>query len=170
MQRLIITGPCKTEFEDIPTPKCSNDGILVKTLVTAISTGTEIRVYRWIPVDDEGKMLHGGVPFPKDSTENGYSMIGEVIEVGKDVKDFNLGDRVFLGETHKEYAAVKADQAIKIPNKISIQELSNRMAERSSDIIKFLFNMKVVATINHIIDKDTAEYIVKDFGHKPLIE
>ena len=101
MQRLIITGPCKTEFEDIPTPKCSNDGILVKTLVTAISTGTEIRVYRWIPVDDEGKMLHGGVPFPKDSTENGYSMIGEVIEVGKDVKDFNLGDRVFLGETHK---------------------------------------------------------------------
>ena len=121
MQRLIITGPCKTEFEDIPTPKCSNDGILVKRLVTAFSSGTEIRVYRWIPVDDEGKMLHGGVPFPKDSTENGYSMIGEVIEVGKDVKDFNLGDRVFLGETHKEYAAVKADQAIKIPNNIPVE-------------------------------------------------
>tara|TARA_A100000164_G_C21899031_1_gene769505 strand:- start:264 stop:1910 length:1647 start_codon:yes stop_codon:yes gene_type:complete len=30
--------------------------------------------------------------------------------------------------------------------------------------------MKVVATINHVIDKDTAEYIVKEFGHKPLIE
>ena len=44
------------------------------------------------------------------------------------------------------------------------------MAERSSDIIKFLFNMKVVATINHVIDKDTAEYIVKEFGHKPIIE
>ena len=44
------------------------------------------------------------------------------------------------------------------------------MAERSSDIIKFLFNMKVVATINHIIDKDTAEYIVKEFGHKPVLE
>ena len=44
------------------------------------------------------------------------------------------------------------------------------MAERSADIIKFLFNMKVVATINHIIDKDTAEYIVKEFGHKPIIE
>ena len=64
----------------------------------------------------------------------------------------------------------KIVREVKIPNKISIQELSNRMAERSSDIIKFLFNMKVVATINHIIDKDTAEYIVKEFGHKPLIE
>ncbi len=30
--------------------------------------------------------------------------------------------------------------------------------------------MKVVATINHTIDKDTAEYIVKEFGHKPIIE
>ena len=44
------------------------------------------------------------------------------------------------------------------------------MAEKSSEIIKFLFNMKVVATINHNIDKDTAEYIVKEFGHKPLLE
>ena len=44
------------------------------------------------------------------------------------------------------------------------------MAEKSSEIIKFLFNMKVVATINHNIDKDTAEYIVKEFGHKPIVE
>ena len=44
------------------------------------------------------------------------------------------------------------------------------MAEKSSDIIKFLFNMKVMATINHTIDKDTAEYIVKEFGHKAILE
>ena len=30
--------------------------------------------------------------------------------------------------------------------------------------------MKVVASINHNIDKDTAEYIVKEFGHKPILE
>ena len=30
--------------------------------------------------------------------------------------------------------------------------------------------MKVIATINHVIDKDTAEYIVKEFGHKAIIE
>ena len=65
---------------------------------------------------------------------------------------------------------VKVIRDVKIPEQISIQELSNRMAERSADIIKFLFNMKVVATINHIIDKDTAEYLVKEFGHNPIIE
>ena len=31
-------------------------------------------------------------------------------------------------------------------------------------------NVKLVATINHNIDKDTAEYIVKEFGHKPILE
>ena len=64
----------------------------------------------------------------------------------------------------------KIVREVKIPSQISIQELSNRMAERSSDVIKFLFNMKVVATINHVIDKDTAEYIVKEFGHKAVLE
>ena len=71
-------------------------------------------------------------------------------------------------EEKKEFKKVIRD--VKIPEQISIQELSNRMAEKSNDIIKFLFNMKVIATINHNIDKDTAEYIVKEFGHKPILE
>ena len=72
------------------------------------------------------------------------------------------------GDEKKEFKKVIRD--VKIPEQITIQELSNRMAEKSSDIIKFLFNMKVVATINHNIDKDTAEYIVKEFGHKAILE
>ncbi|MDC3104202.1 translation initiation factor IF-2 [Candidatus Pelagibacter bacterium] len=72
------------------------------------------------------------------------------------------------GEEKKEFKKVIRD--VKIPEQITIQELSNRMAEKSNDIIKFLFNMKVIATINHVIDKDTAEYIVKEFGHKPVFD
>jgi translation initiation factor IF-2 len=64
----------------------------------------------------------------------------------------------------------KVIKDVNVPEQITIQELSNRMAERSADVIKFLFNMKVVATINHVIDKDTAEYIVKEFGHTPIVE
>ena len=71
-------------------------------------------------------------------------------------------------EEKKEFKKVIRD--VNIPEQITIQELSNRMAEKSNEIIKFLFNMKVVATINHTIDKDTAEYIVKEFGHNPIIE
>ena len=72
------------------------------------------------------------------------------------------------GEEKKEFKKVIRD--VKIPEQITIQDLSNRMAEKSNEIIKFLFNMKVVATINHNIDKDTAEYIVKEFGHNPIVE
>ena len=57
---------------------------------------------------------------------------------------------------------------IKIPELITIRELANRMAEQSSNIIKHLLGMGVTLTINHTIDADTAEYLVKEFGHNPI--
>ena len=59
---------------------------------------------------------------------------------------------------------------INIPDKITIKELANRMAMQASVIIKHLMGMGVVATINHTIDADTAEYLVKEFGNIPIIE
>jgi len=59
---------------------------------------------------------------------------------------------------------------VNIPNKITIQELSNRMAMQASVIIKHLLGMGVVATINHTIDADTAEYLVKEFGNIAIRE
>ena len=59
---------------------------------------------------------------------------------------------------------------VNIPDKITIQELSNRMAMQANNIIKHLLGMDVVATINHTIDADTAEYLVKEFGNIPVRE
>ncbi len=59
---------------------------------------------------------------------------------------------------------------VNIPDKITIQELSNRMAMQANGIIKHLLGMGVVATINHTIDADTAEYLVKEFGNIPVRE
>jgi translation initiation factor IF-2 len=53
-----------------------------------------------------------------------------------------------------------------IPETITIQELANRMAERGADVIKSLMRMGVMATINQVIDADTAELIVGEFGHR----
>ena len=86
------------------------------------------------------------------------------------VKRARLKEKKNKPETDEKKEFKKVIRDVKIPNQITIQELSNRMAEKSNEIIKFLFNMKVVATINHNIDKDTAEYIVKEFGHNPIIE
>jgi translation initiation factor IF-2 len=52
-----------------------------------------------------------------------------------------------------------------IPETITVQELANRMAERASDVIKSLTNMGVTATITQIIEADTAELVVAEFGH-----
>ena len=57
---------------------------------------------------------------------------------------------------------------INIPEFITIRELANKMAEQSSSIIKHLMGMGVTVTINHTIDSDTAEYLVKEFGHIPI--
>ena len=59
---------------------------------------------------------------------------------------------------------------INIPEIITIRELANRMAEQSSNIIKHLLGMGVTVTINHTIDSDTAEYLVKEFGHNAIKE
>ncbi|NQV82960.1 MAG: translation initiation factor IF-2 associated domain-containing protein, partial [Rhodospirillales bacterium] len=52
-----------------------------------------------------------------------------------------------------------------VPETITVQELANRMAERASDVIKSLHNMGVTAAITQIIEADTAELVVAEFGH-----
>ena len=59
---------------------------------------------------------------------------------------------------------------INIPEAITVRELANRMAEQSSNVIKFLFGMGVTVTINQTLAADTAEYLVKEFGHNPIRE
>ena len=53
-----------------------------------------------------------------------------------------------------------------IPEVITVQELANRMAEKSAEVIKKLMSLGVMATINQAIDADTAQIIVEEMGHK----
>ncbi len=71
-------------------------------------------------------------------------------------------------ETKENLKSVKRD--INIPEAITVRELANRMAEQSSNVIKFLFGMGVTVTINQTLAADTAEYLVKEFGHNPIRE
>jgi len=71
-------------------------------------------------------------------------------------------------ESKESLKSVKRD--INIPEAITVRELANRMAEQSSNVIKFLFGMGVTVTINQTLAADTAEYLVKEFGHNPIRE
>ena len=71
-------------------------------------------------------------------------------------------------ENKENLKPIKRD--IDIPEAITVRELANRMAEQSSNVIKFLFGMGVTVTINQTLAADTAEYLVKEFGHNPIRE
>jgi len=86
------------------------------------------------------------------------------------VRRARLKEKKSQDSDNKKIETKKIIREVNIPDKITIQELSNRMAMQTSTIIKHLLDMGVVATINHIIDADTAEYLVKEFGNKSIRE
>ena len=71
-------------------------------------------------------------------------------------------------EIKESLKPIKRD--VNIPEVITVRELANRMAEQSSNVIKHLFGMGVTVTINQTLAADTAEYLVKEFGHNAIRE
>ena len=67
---------------------------------------------------------------------------------------------------NKDISNKKVIKEVKIPDVISVQDLSNRMAEKSTDVIKTLMKMGMMVTINQTIDADTAQIIAEEYGHK----
>jgi translation initiation factor IF-2 len=61
----------------------------------------------------------------------------------------------------------KVMREVVIPEVITIQELANRMTERAVDVIRLLMGQGAMHKINDVIDADTAELIVREFGHTP---
>ncbi len=62
--------------------------------------------------------------------------------------------------------AQKIVREVVVPDTITVGELANRMAERGGEVMKTLMKMGVMATINQVIDQDTAELVIGEYGHK----
>ena len=56
---------------------------------------------------------------------------------------------------------------VEIPETIAVNELANRMAIKGNEVVKALFNMGAMVTINQVIDQDTAVLVVEELGHTP---
>ena len=70
------------------------------------------------------------------------------------------------GGRGKPAEAHKVVREVIVPEAITVQELASRMAVRGAELVKSLMKLGVMATINHVIDSDTAELVVAEFGHK----
>jgi translation initiation factor IF-2 len=61
---------------------------------------------------------------------------------------------------------VKVVRDVILPDTITVQELANRMAARTGEVVKALMKLGVMATVTQSLDADTAELVVQEFGHR----
>lgn len=94
----VMTGVGKVEMREATIPRVTDDSIVVKTKYSGISTGTEMRLYN-------GFVKQIGLDYPLIP---GYEGVGEVVYVGRDVSQFQLGDRVMANEVYKGYPGYTA--------------------------------------------------------------
>lgn len=95
---IVFTGVRKVEVRSEPTEPLAPNQILLETIVSMISTGSECRFLFGVS--------SGPVTYPYYP---GYSNIAKVSAVGSSVTDITPGDRVYHIAGHKQYNVVNAD-------------------------------------------------------------
>lgn len=134
----------KTSLAEVPMPLCNSRSILIQTTNTLVSLGTEkmlvdfgkgsfIQKAKQQPdkvkeviakVKTDGLMPT--IAAVKNKLEQpiplGYCNVGTVIEVGRDVTEFKVGDRVASNGPHAEYVSVPKNLAAKIPEGVSEEQ------------------------------------------------
>ncbi len=70
-----------------------------------------------------------------------------------------------MGRGYQEPA--KQSREVIIPEVITVADLANRMAERLTDVVKYLMKQGQMMKGTDVLDLDVAELIVADFGHTP---
>ncbi len=69
-------------------------------------------------------------------------------------------------QTHQfEKPTEPIKKEIEIPDAITVSELAQKISVKSSELIKVMMNMGVMATINQSLDQDTAILIIEELGH-----
>ena len=58
---------------------------------------------------------------------------------------------------------------VEVPDAISVAELAQKMAVKAGDVIKTLMQMGSMATINQVLDQDTAILVVEEMGHNVTV-
>ena len=59
----------------------------------------------------------------------------------------------------------KVAREVVVPEAITVSDLANRMAERAVDVVKYLMKQGQMVRVNDVLDADTAELVIEEFGH-----
>lgn len=116
-RKVVFRKPREVAIEEDDLSRPSREQVLIKTLVTLISTGTELTV---LSGDYQKGSIWSMIKYPYIP---GYSNCGVVVEVGDSVKEVNVGDRVLSFAGHSEYVLVDVNRVLaKVPDEVSDEE------------------------------------------------
>lgn len=146
-QILINSKTKKIILEEIPAPICKDEGVLIRTQYSLISTGTELAPFRQPETSYFRKIVTDKTFYKKtinfiktqgvkktinrinrirDRGEffpTGYSGAGIIVEVGGNIKDLKIGDRVaYGGSRHAEIVYTPRNLVVKIPGGMEFKE------------------------------------------------
>src|ERR1700744_4037641 len=102
-------GPDVFKYEDVPDPQCHPKGVVIRVEAVSIEGGDTLNRFRGALVTKPHVV--------------GYQAAGEVVEVGEEVTDLKVGDKVVTTGAHGSHAelrAVAARTAWKIPDGMNI--------------------------------------------------
>lgn len=124
-ERIIIEAPKKVGFIKEELPPLGDNQVLVRTIASGISTGTEMSIYRgtspfFAKNYDEatGLFLKTDNPQMKYPCSVSYEYVGEIEEAGKNVRKVKPGDKVFAFHYHTSAAVLGENQVFLIPDEI----------------------------------------------------
>jgi 2-desacetyl-2-hydroxyethyl bacteriochlorophyllide A dehydrogenase len=118
---LYFTAPGQVEIREEPLPEPGAHDVLVETVCSAISAGTEMLVYqgsfpRDLESDSAISGLRGGFNYP---LAYGYANTGIVRKTGKEVDSSWLGRLVFSFQPHTSHHVCQPGSLIPIPSSLS---------------------------------------------------
>ena len=124
-ESVLFTGPRRVEVASGPVPQPGSNQILVKTLASAISAGTEMLVYRdQFPPDLalDGSFADGDYAQPfAYPLSYGYTTVGCVTACGKDVNPQLIGRELFAFQPHSSHFATEAENVILLPDGLAAE-------------------------------------------------
>jgi len=120
-ETLYFIAPRQLELREEQLPALGADDVLVETLCSAISAGTEMLIYqgrfpRGLETDSVISSLRGGFKYPM---AYGYASVGIVKEIGGAVHDGWLNKVVFSFQPHASHFICKPDALLLIPSSLS---------------------------------------------------
>ena len=121
---LYFTGEQEVDVKEESLPFLSNHQVLVQSKLSAISPGTELLLYRNLfpeemDLDESIDTLSGEFNYP---LKYGYSTVGQIIAIGKDVDPWWNNQFVFAFHPHESHFLAKPGDLIPLPNDISIED------------------------------------------------